>query len=599
MLKRMFAGGAEVITQLLKEVRISEKLQHPNIVRVLGTEVRDSSTGESKEILVLMEYCPGGHLLSRLNVLAEKGRSLTYEKILEVFLSIVRPVAYMHTLPQPLAHRDLKFENVLIAADGSLRLCDFGSASNHAGAIKDRNDRAEQEDAITRFTTPHFRSPEMVDLYSDLPLDTRSDVWALGCMLYALAFLKHPFQDNGPLAILSGKYKLPSSPVYPLPITTAIRQCLQIRPEHRPSAIQLLAYLEACQKVDPAAVAAGAAAWPSLALSGGGYVATVPLQFPAPSHEGQSLIWMDMSGEATMGPKRPGAALVAVSPPALGAGAGSGAGASAAAGTAESGDFSAAAFAAATSPSAGAAASPAPAAGAGHRPSVSYHRPTAAEIAASMQANAGAAKPSAALAARLAKKGGAAPAGAGFASPDPSSSSSGPRRASGADPAVAAGASAEFDAFGSFGAGSASAPSAAAGTTRAAAGGASGPRKASGAGDELDAFASGAATTAPAAAGAGGFDAFGFDAFGAAVPSVSAPSTTTSSRARAASGGTATADPAAAAGDASDFFGFSSGAAAPAPAAAAAAAPQEDFFFSTSSSGQRQQQQQSSDFFGF
>lgn len=66
---------------------------------------------------------------------------------------------------------------MLIAADGSLRLCDFGSASTHTGVIADKLDRAAQEDAITRFTTPHFRSPEMVDLYSNLPLDERVDVW--------------------------------------------------------------------------------------------------------------------------------------------------------------------------------------------------------------------------------------------------------------------------------------------------------------------------------------------------------------------------------------------------------------------------------------
>lgn len=52
--------------------------------------------------------------------------------------------------PTPTAHRDLKFENVLIASDGTLRLCDFGSASTHTGVIVDKRDRAEQEDAIMR-----------------------------------------------------------------------------------------------------------------------------------------------------------------------------------------------------------------------------------------------------------------------------------------------------------------------------------------------------------------------------------------------------------------------------------------------------------------
>jgi AP2-associated kinase len=159
--------------------------------------------------------------------------------VLEVFAQIVRPVASMHALAPPVAHRDLKFENVLVARDGSLRLCDFGSASSHAGAVRDKADRNEQEDAILRYTTPHFRAPEMCDLFNGQPLDARSDVWALGAMLYGLAYYAHPFQDAGPLAILSARYRLPTSPAFPPPVHTIIRACLQYRPSDRPSAAQL------------------------------------------------------------------------------------------------------------------------------------------------------------------------------------------------------------------------------------------------------------------------------------------------------------------------------------------------------------------------
>ena len=62
---------------------------------------------------------------------------------------------------------------MLIAADGSLRLCDFGSASTHEGVCDTKTDRLEQEDFILRYTTPNFRAPEMCDLYSGLPLDAR------------------------------------------------------------------------------------------------------------------------------------------------------------------------------------------------------------------------------------------------------------------------------------------------------------------------------------------------------------------------------------------------------------------------------------------
>lgn len=184
VLKKMFAGGPEAVAQLTAEVRLMERLKHPNIVRVYGTDMKRTG-GDGVDIYVLMEFCPGGTLLSSINKVAEGAAPpLSLTRLLETLVSIVRPVAYLHSLSPPIAHRDLKFENVLIAADGTLRLCDFGSCSTHAGPADDRADRAAQEDAIARFTTPAFRSPEMVDLYSGSPLDTRVDVWALGCLAY-------------------------------------------------------------------------------------------------------------------------------------------------------------------------------------------------------------------------------------------------------------------------------------------------------------------------------------------------------------------------------------------------------------------------------
>ncbi|RYG47598.1 hypothetical protein EON67_08430, partial [archaeon] len=309
--------GPENRAQLNKEVALMKRLSHPHIVKVIASENRPLGS-DGEDILVLMELCPGGHLLTRINKMVELGRTLPAEKILEVFLSIVRPVAYLHSQVPPIAHRDLKFENVLIAADGALKLCDFGSTSTHSGVVEDRADRAEQEDAITRFTTPTFRSPEMVDLYSGLPLDVRSDVWALGCMLYGLAYFKHPFQETGSLAILSGRFKIPYAPAMPPYITTMIRACLSIQPKDRPTSAQLATYIEALQKVRPGcssvharartrarppACAAGRAftrvmhatawrfllrvqcppsgPWPALPLSGGGSMPVTPLPAPA------------------------------------------------------------------------------------------------------------------------------------------------------------------------------------------------------------------------------------------------------------------------------------------------------------------------------
>lgn len=143
VLKKMFAGGAENIAQLTGEVALTEALAaHPNVVKVVGSETRNVGR-EGVEILVLMEYCSGallwsalrgpvwlrgmalrealqpkptgcrshlsprrpcprsnragGHLLSRLNKQMETGRPLPPAKVVDVFLSVVKPVAFMHS----------------------------------------------------------------------------------------------------------------------------------------------------------------------------------------------------------------------------------------------------------------------------------------------------------------------------------------------------------------------------------------------------------------------------------------------------------------------------------------------------------------------
>ena len=107
VLKRMFAGSPELVAQLTAEVRLMQQLNgHPNIVSVLGAECKRQ--GEGADILVLMELCPGGHLLTRMNQLREAKRTLTLSKIFEIFIQIVRPIAHMHAATPPVTHRDIK-----------------------------------------------------------------------------------------------------------------------------------------------------------------------------------------------------------------------------------------------------------------------------------------------------------------------------------------------------------------------------------------------------------------------------------------------------------------------------------------------------------
>ena len=95
---------------------------------------------------------------------------------------------------QEIAHRDIKLENVLLTAEGSCRLCDFGSAVQGSVSIETAVQRAEAQEVIERTTTQLFRAPEMADLFAVRSLGVAVDIWALGCIAYTLAYLKHPFQ---------------------------------------------------------------------------------------------------------------------------------------------------------------------------------------------------------------------------------------------------------------------------------------------------------------------------------------------------------------------------------------------------------------------
>ena len=70
--------------------------------------------------------------------------------------------------------------------------------------------RAILEQEIARTTSPNYRSPEQINLYSNCTLTPKVDVWALGCILYTLLFRKFPFDyDRSKLSQLNGDYKVP------------------------------------------------------------------------------------------------------------------------------------------------------------------------------------------------------------------------------------------------------------------------------------------------------------------------------------------------------------------------------------------------------
>ncbi|NXE54826.1 GAK kinase, partial [Casuarius casuarius] len=257
-LKRLLSNEEEKNKAIIQEVCFMKKLSgHPNIVQFcsaasIGKEESDTGQGE---FLLLTELCKG-RLVEFLKKVESKG-PISCDTVLKIFYQTCRAVQHMHKQKPPIMHRDLKVENLLISNQGTIKLCDFGSATTIA-YYPDYNwsaqKRALVEEEITRNTTPMYRAPEMIDLYSNFPIGEKQDIWALGCILYLLCFRQHPFEDGAKLRIVNGKYGIPQNDTRYSVFHDLIRCTLKVNPEERLSITELVNQLQeiaAARNVNP------------------------------------------------------------------------------------------------------------------------------------------------------------------------------------------------------------------------------------------------------------------------------------------------------------------------------------------------------------
>ncbi|XP_030873403.1 cyclin-G-associated kinase-like, partial [Leptonychotes weddellii] len=99
-----------------------------------------------------------------------------------------------------------------------------------------------------------YRTPEIVDLYSNFPIGEKQDIWALGCILYLLCFRQHPFEDGAKLRIVNGKFSIPPNDTRYSVFHDLIRATLKVNPEERLSITELVNQLQeiaAARNVNP------------------------------------------------------------------------------------------------------------------------------------------------------------------------------------------------------------------------------------------------------------------------------------------------------------------------------------------------------------
>ncbi|KAG7664835.1 AKL1 [[Candida] subhashii] len=235
-LKRVIVPDKNGLNTLRKEVDVMKTLRHGrNIVKYFDSHAERLPNG-TYQVLVLMELCPNKSLLDYMN--AHIKTKLAEHEILSVMLDIAQGIYEMHKLK--LIHRDIKIENVLIDAKHRFKVCDFGSTTVPIMPPQDQQQFAFLSHDILYHTTPQYRAPEMIDLYRGLPIDEKSDVWALGCFLYKLCYFTTPFEANGDIAILHASFQFPPKPKFSGDLKNLIIIMLQENPIFRPNIVQVL-----------------------------------------------------------------------------------------------------------------------------------------------------------------------------------------------------------------------------------------------------------------------------------------------------------------------------------------------------------------------
>ena len=229
-------GDVATFDRFRREMEIARRLDHPGIQHSLDP------CGDRTRPYLVMEYIEGETLREHL---ARRGR-LPIAEAVALVDQLADAMGYAHR--QGVTHRDLKPENVLVTADGRPVVTDFGIALM-SGAR-----RLTWRWLTSQMGTPDYMAPEQVQGERG---DARTDVYALGVILFELLAGRVPWEGDNPLSIMNQAVTRPApslrelDPLIPPPLDAIVRKCIRKDPAERyPDAAALAADLESWKDLD-------------------------------------------------------------------------------------------------------------------------------------------------------------------------------------------------------------------------------------------------------------------------------------------------------------------------------------------------------------
>ncbi|XP_078516046.1 serine/threonine-protein kinase Nek9 isoform X1 [Lissotriton helveticus] len=207
----------------LNEIVILALLQHENIVAYYN-HFLDNST-----LLIELEYCNGGNLFDK--IVRQKDMLFDEETVLWYLFQIACAVSCIHKAG--ILHRDIKTLNIFLTKANLIKLGDYGLAKQLS---------SEFSMAETCVGTLYYMSPEICQ---GVKYSFKSDIWAVGCVIFELLTLTRTFDATNPLnlcvKIVQGNWAMEvNSKVYSPEMINLVQDCLQQDPDKRPTAEEIL-----------------------------------------------------------------------------------------------------------------------------------------------------------------------------------------------------------------------------------------------------------------------------------------------------------------------------------------------------------------------
>lgn len=229
-------GDVATHERFSREVKIGHLLTHPNIQQLYSLAAVNHA-----EFLVL-EYIPGRNLR---DFLRDHG-PFDYAEAVSLSLQLAHALAYAHE--NQVAHRDLKPENVIVAEDGTAKVMDFGIASMQGAR------RVTWGPLSSQVGTPDYMAPEQIQGGRG---DSRTDIYALGMILYEMIAGRLPYDGDNALAVMNQHVTAKAPPLHfyrpdvPPALEEIVMKAIRRTPADRwPTMNSLIAVLENWDLVD-------------------------------------------------------------------------------------------------------------------------------------------------------------------------------------------------------------------------------------------------------------------------------------------------------------------------------------------------------------